>query len=186
MFRKLLATTAVAALLAGAAVAQDATTPAPAEPAPAPAEQTPPATTEPDAAATPAASGEGHLASNIIGEAVYNSSAEDAETIGNVTDLVVDADGSIKSLIVGVGGFLGVGQKNVEIDYKTAEWTERNGDRWIVVSSTKEQMESQPAFDPAPFEPAPPPAAAPDASTTAPAPAEPTTPPAGGTQQPAN
>ena len=183
MFRKLLASTAVATLLAGAAVAQDSTTPAPAEPA-----QTPPATTEPDAAAAPAATGDGHLASNIIGESVYNSSADDAETIGNVTDLVVNADGSIKSLIVGVGGFLGVGQKNVEIDYKTAEWTERNGDRWIVVSSTKEQMESQPAFDPAPFEPAPPPAAAPDASTTAPAPAEPTTPPAAapGTEQPAN
>lgn len=180
MFRKLLATTAVAALLTGAAIAQQQ--PAPAEPAPAAPAETAPATPAPaDQAAAPVAKADGQLASNVIGEAVYNSSADDAQKIGDVNDLVLDANGSVKSLIVGVGGFLGVGEKNVEIDYKTADWTEKNGDRWIVIASTKEQLETQPAFDPAPYEPVAPMPTAATPTTTDPAPA---TPPAAPAEQP--
>lgn len=149
MFRKLLATTAMAGLLVGGALAQQATTPAPAEPVP-----VSPATTAPaDAAAKPVVRAEGELASSIIGESVYNGSAENAEEIGDVNDMVLDKDGVVKSLIVGVGGFLGVGEKNVEVDYKTAEWAEKNGDRWIVVATTKDQLLALPAFDPAPYQP---------------------------------
>lgn len=184
MFRKLLTTTAVAALLTGAAIAQESTTPAPSDPAtqtppaaaaPADQAQTPPATTPTtDTAATPAAKTDGQLASNIIGESVYNGTTDTAENIGDVNDMVLDANGTIKSIVVGVGGFLGVGEKNVEVDYKEAQWTEKNGDRWIVVSLSKEQIEALPAFDAAPYEPTPAttgstaPSAAPAADPTAP------------------
>jgi len=36
--------------------------------------------------------------------------------IGNVNDMLFDKNGKIMGLIVGVGGFLGIGEKNVAID----------------------------------------------------------------------
>src|SRR5712672_1960650 len=40
----------------------------------------------------------------------------DEKTIGGVNDLLFDKSGKILGVVVGVGGFLGIGQKNVAID----------------------------------------------------------------------
>jgi hypothetical protein len=40
----------------------------------------------------------------------------DEKTIGGVNDLLFDKNGKILGVVVGVGGFLGMGQKNVAID----------------------------------------------------------------------
>ncbi|CAI2932862.1 PRC-barrel domain-containing protein [Aminobacter sp. P9b] len=146
MIRNLLATTAIAALLATGAYAQDTTAPAPAPAAPTEAA---PATPE----VIPHA--DGFLATNIIGENVYNSTAEDAETIGDVNDIVLAADGTADQLIIGVGGFLGIGEKNVALPYKEFDWAEKNGDRWLVMATTKEQLQALPDFDRRGYEPAP-------------------------------
>jgi sporulation protein YlmC with PRC-barrel domain len=166
MFRKLMLTTAIVALTAGGALAQTATpTPAPAQDA-APVQQ--PATVK------PLTDGSGQLATNLIGENVYNSSADDATSIGDVNDIVIGADGAVSQVIVGVGGFLGIGEKDVAIDYKSAELAERNGDRWLVVKMSKEELESAPAFDRTPYavktqETAMAPPPAPSATTPTPA-----------------
>lgn len=155
MTRRLIAATALA-LMASVAYAQTTTTtPAPAEPAPA-------QTANPPAEVVKA---DGYLASNIIGETVYNSAAENAENIGEVDDIVLDANGAATSLIVSVGGFLGVGERNVAVDFKTAKWAEKDGDRWLVIEASKEQLEAMQPFDPAPYGPAPAPAVAPTATT---------------------
>ncbi len=146
MTRKLLATTAALAMLTGVAVAQQQ--PAPADPAP--ATTTAPAVLPP---ATPIEMDKGQLASNIIGEAIYDGPASDAQHIGTVDDFVLDGQGNIKSLVVGVGGFLGMGKKSVELDYKTAQWVEKDGDRWMVVPMTKDQLLAAADFDRAPFDP---------------------------------
>lgn len=172
MIRKLLITTAAAALMSGSAFAQTATTPA------APAQETP-------AVQAPVVKADGQLASNLIGETVYNGTGEEAENIGDVNDIVIGANGAIEQLIVGVGGFLGIGEKDVAVDYKKAEWAEKNGDRWLVVAMSKADLEAAPVFDRAPYEPVQPvaandpamqPAPAAPADTTAEAPAA--TPPA--------
>lgn len=140
MIRKLLATTAIATLIASGAYAQTA------DPmAPAPAEQAQPNVVQ----------AEGHLASNIIGESVYNGMGEEAENIGDVNDLVMNDDGSLEAVVVGVGGFLGLGQKNVAIEFNAFEWTEIDGDRYLVLQTTREQLEALPEFDTAAFEPQP-------------------------------
>jgi hypothetical protein len=164
MIRKLLATTALATFVSMGAFAQEATTPAP---APAdPAQQA-----EPSA---PAVKAEGNLATNIIGETVYNGTGEDAENIGDVNDMVIAEDGKVQSVVIGVGGFLGIGEKDVAVEFAELDWAERDGDRWLVAPMTKEQLESQPAFDRSAYEPAAPvastePGQAP-ADQTAPAP----------------
>lgn len=160
MTRNLLATTALIALVATGAHAQSATTPAPAQT---------PAVQEPAAAPVPRA--EGSIVSNIIGESVYNGTGDDAENIGKVSDVVFDKDGMAKSVVIGVGGFLGVGAKNVAFDYDKLQWAEKNGDRWLVAQTTKDELTAQPEFDSKPYGPAP----APAASTDATAPAAPAT-----------
>jgi sporulation protein YlmC with PRC-barrel domain len=156
MIRKLLATTALATLVATGAMAQDAT---------APATTTPPtAATEQPAA--PAVRADGHLASNIIGETVYNGTAEDAQNIGKVTDLVLDKDGNVDTAVIGVGGFLGLGAKDVTFDFDKMQWAEKDGDRWLIAAVTKEALEAQPAFDSTPYKPAPATERAPGVTTT--------------------
>jgi sporulation protein YlmC with PRC-barrel domain len=152
MIRKLLATTAFATLIASGAFAQETQPAAPADPA-----VTAPAGT----ASAPARVDGEHLASNIIGEAVYNGNGQDAERIGDVNDLVVDKDGKIKSVVVGVGGFLGIGEKNVALDFTELKWndpvasgtaadgstTASTGDRWLVTAATKDSLQALPDFD---------------------------------------
>jgi sporulation protein YlmC with PRC-barrel domain len=144
MIRNLLATTALATLVATGAFAQDANTTAPA-----PAASDPAATTQ---EAAPAMKADGHLASNLMGENVYNGTGDDAEHIGDVNDLVIGADGNVEAVVVSVGGFLGLGEKNVAIDFAELDWAERDNDRWLVASMTKEQLEQQTAFDSSAYE----------------------------------
>lgn len=151
MIRNLLATTALAALIATGAHAQSTTAPASA-----------PAAQETAPAVQPA---DGSLVTNIIGESVYNGPDDKAENIGKVSDVVFDKDGRAKSVIIGVGGFLGIGTKNVAFDYNKLEWAEKNGDRWLIARATKDELTAQPDFDRRPYDPAPAPAA--DATTPA-------------------
>ncbi|MHB2267052.1 PRC-barrel domain-containing protein [Aliihoeflea sp. PC F10.4] len=144
MIRTLLATTAIAALLTTGAMAQT-TAPAEQDPAAAPMTDTAPA----EAMETPGPEAiEGHLASNIIGENVYSGVADDAENIGTVNDIVLDQEGRAELVVVGVGGFLGLGQKDVALQYNEIEWAQRDdGSTWLVIPTTREELEQQEAFD---------------------------------------
>lgn len=154
MIRKLLATTALASLMVTGAMAQETTAPAPSGE---------PAMEQP---AAPVVQADGHLISNIIGEAVYNGTGDDAQNIGKVSDLVLDKDGNVQSAIIGVGGFLGIGAKDVAFEFDNMQWAERDSDRWLIAATTKEQLEAQPAFDSTPYKPAMPAAEAPGVTPT--------------------
>ncbi|AZO45638.1 PRC-barrel domain containing protein [Mesorhizobium sp. M7D.F.Ca.US.005.01.1.1] len=137
MIGKLLATTAIATLLSSGlwvsgAAAEDATKPA---------------TATTTAATAPAAVADGSLVTKIIGADVYDSAADNAEKIGDVKDIVLSKDGKAKYIIIGVGGFLGLGEKNVAYDFSKAEWVEKKGERWLVAKTTKEDLQAQQDFD---------------------------------------
>ncbi len=154
MIRKLLATTAIMTIVSTGAFAQSSTQPAPATP-PAASEAAPAAPLAPGVAVDQSeVSADGQIASNIIGETVYNSTADDAQTVGNVNDLVISKDGMVEAIVIGVGGFLGIGEKDVAIDYKTIDWAERDGDRWIVIEATADQLKELPDFDRSAYAPA--------------------------------
>jgi len=159
MIRNLLATTALATLVATAAYTQD-------QPAPAPSDTMQPAPAEQPAA--PVVKADGYLATNIIGESVYNGTGDTAENVGDVNDIVLDKDGKTESVIVGVGGFLGIGERNVAVEFSKLSWAEANGDRWLVYPATREQLEALPEFDRRPYDPTPAPVAM-DNTGTAPA-----------------
>jgi len=87
------------------------------------AQTTPATTTSPAATAAPMgmASEGGFVtyqqADQLLGSGLMNANVRgaDNENIGTVSDLVLDRDGQIVAVVVGVGGFLGIGQKNVAI-----------------------------------------------------------------------
>ncbi|MFN7091837.1 PRC-barrel domain-containing protein [Allorhizobium sp. NPDC080224] len=51
---------------------------------------------------------------DFMGQPIYTS---DNQSIGDINDLLVQEDGGIVAAVVGVGGFLGIGQKNVAIPF---------------------------------------------------------------------
>lgn len=55
-----------------------------------------------------------HLGSKVIGADVYSMAGE---KVGDVNDLILDGTGKITGVVVGVGGFLGVGEKNVALSW---------------------------------------------------------------------
>lgn len=52
--------------------------------------------------------------SKVVGLSVYNDSNE---SLGSINDLLIDKSGDIKAVVVGVGGFLGVGEHLVAVPY---------------------------------------------------------------------
>lgn len=59
----------------------------------------------------------------------YNQNVYDSRDnkIGEVNDLLLDTGGKINAVIVGVGGFLGVGEKNVAVPFQALKVAEKDG-----------------------------------------------------------
>ncbi|EFM59919.1 PRC-barrel domain-containing protein [Brucella sp. BO2] len=88
------------------------------------------------------------LTSDFIGQPVYNGPSDDADNIGTVNDIILGADGTPQAMVIGVGGFLGVGEKDVAIGCNHFSWIDKSGGtRWLMVDADKEQLEKAPVFD---------------------------------------
>ena len=69
------------------------------------------------------------------------------EKIGEVNDFVVDPNtGAISALVLGVGGFLGMGEKNVAVPFMDVKMTTRDSRSWLTVDTTKDALKAAPAF----------------------------------------
>jgi sporulation protein YlmC with PRC-barrel domain len=67
----------------------------------------------PAAASTSSSSFQGNWrASKVVGLSVYN---DNNESLGSINDLLMDKSGNIKAVVLGVGGFLGVGEHLVAV-----------------------------------------------------------------------
>ena len=80
-------------------------------------------------------------AQKLIGRNIQNTQNE---TIGEVESVMLGADGKAESVIVGVGGFLGAGKKDVALKWSDLTVTE-NGNK-VTVAMSKEQLEQLPEF----------------------------------------
>jgi sporulation protein YlmC with PRC-barrel domain len=84
------------------------------------------------------------LASDIYKSAVYDNNEK---KIGDVNDLVIDSAGIVKSAVIGVGGFLGAGEKEVAVPFSDLKIASREGKSWVVLDRTKQELEKAPAYD---------------------------------------
>ncbi|HYJ59074.1 MAG TPA: PRC-barrel domain-containing protein [Methyloceanibacter sp.] len=86
-----------------------------------------------------------YLASNLIGESVYNSQDE---TIGSVSDLVTDEIGKVVAVLIGHGGFLGMGQKEVAIRFEDLKLArDEDNDIKVVVNLDNETLAAAPDYE---------------------------------------
>jgi sporulation protein YlmC with PRC-barrel domain len=107
MLKKLMLSTALTAAVATAAFAQSSTTPSPSTPAPA-AQSQGSGKTNFVSAQKP----DQWLASKFKGTDVVGS---DNQKIGDVSDILFDKSGKVEAFVISVGGFLGVGSKEVAL-----------------------------------------------------------------------
>ena len=81
----------------------------------------------------------------MIGTTVYGM--DDAD-IGEIGDVVLSADGKIDAYILDVGGFLGVGEKEVAVGSDNlAFMTDKDGNKYLYTTFTKEQLDAAAAYD---------------------------------------
>jgi sporulation protein YlmC with PRC-barrel domain len=80
----------------------------------------------------------------LIGLNVYNAANE---KIGDINDLILASDGQITSAVIGVGGFLGMGEKLVAVPFSDLKFgRDSSGNARVSLSSTKEALEKAPDF----------------------------------------
>ncbi|MDB5571328.1 MAG: hypothetical protein JWN93_2511 [Hyphomicrobiales bacterium] len=87
--------------------------------------------------------GEDYRVSRIIGTNVRNNQNEN---IGEVEDLIVDRKGDIKAAIISVGGFLGIGERWIAVNFDSLNM-QQDGNNWrVMLNTTKDQMKTAPEF----------------------------------------
>jgi len=112
-----------------------------------------PATPDKDTAQAPAAGGD-YLtaqsddqisANTYIGQSVYNSADE---SIGKISDLIMEKSGGIDAAIIGVGGFLGIGEKWVAVPFEKISITQvpDSDDVKLTTTETAESLQAAPEF----------------------------------------
>ena len=67
--------------------------------------------------------------------------------IGEIMDVLVDKSGKATGLIVGVGGFLGAGEKDVAVPFEAVHTTKKgNNDWYLVMNSSKDALKNAKGF----------------------------------------
>ena len=137
-----------ALLMSSSAIAQTTPTPQPPSPPPPAATQQPaskpPARTEMKSQApTEEVKGAWNVR-DFMRSRVYNMNGE---RIGDVNDILIDDSGQVTAIIIGVGGFLGIGEKEVSM---TTDQVKRmihsDGQAYFTVNSTKDQLMAAPDY----------------------------------------
>jgi sporulation protein YlmC with PRC-barrel domain len=64
-------------------------------------------------------------------------------TIGDIKDVLVDRAGKITALVVGVGGFLGIGEKDVAVPFNAVQVTTKDNNKfYLVMNATKDALKA--------------------------------------------
>jgi sporulation protein YlmC with PRC-barrel domain len=66
--------------------------------------------------------------------------------IGTVDDVLVSGGGQVNALIVGVGGFLGAGEKDVAVPFTAVKQVSKDNKMYLSMDTTKDALKSAPGF----------------------------------------
>lgn len=86
----------------------------------------------------------GMEASDLIGTSLRTSGDEE---VGEIGDLVIDQDGKVVAVVVSVGGFLGMGEKDVAIGWNELKMASDPDDRDLRIDMTRDDLQSAPSFE---------------------------------------
>ncbi|MDE1991588.1 MAG: PRC-barrel domain-containing protein [Rhizobiaceae bacterium] len=84
-------------------------------------------------------------AKTYMGQSVYNGQNE---SIGSISDLILQKQGGVVAAVIGVGGFLGIGQKNVAVPFDkiTVAQNAQDGSVKLTTSETADSLKAAPEF----------------------------------------
>jgi sporulation protein YlmC with PRC-barrel domain len=83
-------------------------------------------------------------AEELIGTPVYGA---DEENLGEVGDVVFGSGGEIEAVVIDVGGFLGIGEKPVAVQFDSLNvQKDVNGEARLMIQATQEQLENAPTY----------------------------------------
>ena len=107
--------------------------------------------------------GETYLATTLIGTRVHAVDVDidptvalpagtvaEWDDIGEIGDLIIGVDGSLQAVVVDVGGFLGLGEKEVAVSWSALRGVREDDDpdEWFLgVTATEEALEAAPALE---------------------------------------
>jgi hypothetical protein len=84
------------------------------------------------------------LASDLMGATLYNAAEE---SVGSIDDVIVSTDGTVEGVVIGVGGFLGIGQKKVAVEMsQISVEADAIGNPRLLLDATRESLEAAPEF----------------------------------------
>ena len=86
----------------------------------------------------------GVLASTYFDKGMHNRGGE---KIGSISDLIIAPDGTIAAALVGVGGFLGIGEKEVAVPFSSIEVVRNGTDLRFVIDATKDALKTAPSYE---------------------------------------
>ncbi len=66
--------------------------------------------------------------------------------IGEIMDVLVGKDGQVQAAIVGVGGFLGAGEKDVAVSFNSIKKTMKDDKVYLTLDTTKDALKKAPGF----------------------------------------
>ncbi len=135
MRRQFVVTLLASMLLGGVAVAQTTMTPTP----PGPAGPNTAGSSRATTTATPTAPPEKFTITNYYNQDVYDPNDN---KIGSIEDVLIDKNGQVTDLIIGVGGFLGVGKKDVAQPFNKVQLTNKNDKWYLMMNADKDQLKS--------------------------------------------
>jgi sporulation protein YlmC with PRC-barrel domain len=68
------------------------------------------------------------------------------QKIGEIMDVLVNPSGQIEAAIVGVGGFLGAGEKDVAVSFNSIKATKKNDKTYLTLDTTKDALKNALGF----------------------------------------
>jgi hypothetical protein len=107
--------------------------------APPPPEPTPAPAAEPEPSVKPVA----NTSQSVLGTKVYGQKGED---LGRVVDILADAQGQVRLAIIESGGFLGVGNRRIAVDWSLLKFHPNGQEEYLRLDVSRRKLQSTPEY----------------------------------------
>ena len=67
-------------------------------------------------------------------------------SVGKVEDVLISGDGKANAFVIGVGGFLGIGEKDVKVPFGDVKQTMQDGKPHLTIDTSKDAMKAAPGY----------------------------------------
>lgn len=84
------------------------------------------------------------------GDTITSGTADGWDDIGEINDLVISSDGQVEAVILGIGGFLGIGERDVAVQMDAIRVVSNRDDlddRYLIVAASRADLETIPEFE---------------------------------------